>query len=374
MKKLITLLFVAAILISMVACNNAGDNAVINPGIVEYKDPYAEAGEGEEGIIEVDPGAKTALNPLTGLYNMAVDRVGERPIAVSVNNYIHDSWPQFGTSKADYILEIVTEGGITRLFCLYSDTREVDKIGSIRSLRDQFLEAIYPLDPLIIHIGTSIYADRAMAQYNFRTLNTGQVTPAMWTDTERALKRSIEHCKFVGGKSIEKGIEVSKIPTKSNSNKTAFDFLSPDDTAFVPDGGSASAVHYFFSDNKKFDGDFRYDSASEKYLKWQNGNPQIDAGNNDQQLQFDNVILLFTDISVIPGEEKEDLQQVDFKNGGEGYYFTKGNYIKITWEKGDYQSNFVFKDEDGNDIKINVGVTHMGVTDKKHKETLVITP
>lgn len=370
MKRTLSLLLALLTLLSLAACGaqpEAEAPNVNNP--IDLSSVFDQVeGDGEAGIQEVTS-EKDAFNPLTGIYDMARDRVGKRPIAVSVNN-ISQSWPQSGISMADYILEIETEGGITRMLCLFSDAREVDAIGSVRSLRDQFIEALYPLDPIIVHIGTSVYADRVLAQYNMKTIDGGHVPSAIWTDRSRTALYASEHTKFTSGLSIEKGIETSKINTDGYSSISAFNFVDPEDEIVVPSSGDASAVKYNFSSG--YDGDFRYDEETETYKKWQFGRAHVDAGNSSKQLEFTNVILLFADIGLIPGQEK-GLVEVDYSSGGTGYYFSQGKYEEISWRKDDYPSNFVFTKSDGTELDVNVGKTHMGVVDNDRMSSLTIT-
>jgi len=377
MKRLTCLFFAILILALLGACSGSmGSRGTVwepdNAGI--SNDPWMIQGTGAEGA-EAVTSAKIALNPLTGESNMAEDRTGMRPIGVSVNNIVA-ALPQYGTSKADYIVEIETEGGITRLMCLYSDTREIEKIGSLRSLRDQFIEALYPLDPLIVHFGTSVYADAVLLRYNMRMLDAMIINPACWTDQDRISAGYMsEHTKFTGGASIEKGISAASLTTTTKSTDMAFNFIDEKAPKIVPTEGRASEVYYYFwnKSSYSYDGDFRYDAASGKYLKWQHGKPHIDVGADDKQLEFDNVILLFADISLIPGQDK-GLVKVDYSKGGRGYYFTQGSYESFTWYKDDFLSNFRFIRDDGIEVEVNVGKTHMGIIRNEYKDSLVITP
>lgn len=375
MKRILSIFLILLTLISLVGCLgtkekdvfSATDKPAINTGI-DLTDYYqALEGDGEMGA-EVVTSEKAAFNPLTGENNMAMDRVGKRPIAVSVNN-IGQSWPQYGISFADYIIEIETEGGITRMMCIFSDTREIEKIGSVRSLRDQFIEAMFPLDPIVVHIGTSVFADKVIAQYNFMTLDGGNYGSTIWTDRARLANYASEHTKFTGGSAIEKGIASAHIMTDSYSNIAAFNFIGVDEPKVVPTTGTASSIKYSFSSG--YDGDFRYNSELGKYQKWQRGLAHVDA-TNGKQLEFDNLFLLFADISPYPGQDK-GLVDVKYEKGGEGYYFSQGKYEKITWKKDDYPSNFVFTKADGTELDVNVGRTHLAVVDNDLMSRLTIT-
>ncbi len=353
MKKFISIILCLLIVFTLAACGGGNtDSGEIN------LDPVADelAGTSDNyGTVDVTA-SKDALNPLTGEHTMASDRVGMRPYAISINN-IYDCWPQYGIGKADVIVEMETEGGITRMMAMYADTREVELIGSVRSLRDQFLEVVFPMDPIVVHIGTSVYADKAVAEHNFRTLDGGNIPSAIYVMKDRIGVYATEHTKFTSGKLIDEALDKAKIKSESSStNETMFNFVE-EGTTTTPTDGAANSVEWLFSTSYKGDGTFNYDSATAKYLKSQYGEKQIDASTNEQ-LAFDNVFVLFASIDNIEGTQ---LVHVDYQSGGTGYYFSQGQYQEITWGKGDYSSNFVFKTADGEDLQVNTGTTYLAV-------------
>ncbi len=355
MKKVFALFLCLACLFSLGSC------AKQETGVP----PTDDEESGGPGIVEVDA-EKTALNYLTGEYNMAVDRVGYRPYCISVNN-IAESWPQYGTSQADVILEMETEGGVTRLMCLYADTREVSLIGSVRSLRDPFIEAIYPLDPIIVHIGTSIYAEQAIRNYNIRTLDGDAKPSVIYIDKERMKQYATEHCKFTSGKLIDEAVIKYDVDIHSSASlQTYFNFAASNESVVLT-GGAATSVTFSFS--SAYDGDFRFDAASGKYLKYQRGVAQTDAGNENRQLSFENVLVLFADIRTIDN----GLTQVDYQSGGTGYYFNNGNYEEFTWSKGAYADNFSFQKADGTDLMLNPGKTCFCLTRDSLERSLTIS-
>ena len=363
MKKLLCILLCLCFVFTLAACGKSSSSG-------EIVDPVADelAGTSDTyGTVDVTA-TKDALNPLTGVKDMASDRVGMRPYAVSVNN-IADCWPQYGISQADVIIEMETEGGITRMMAMFADTREVPLIGSVRSLRDQFLEVVFPMDPIVVHIGTSVYADKALAEHNFRTLDGNNFPAAIYVDRQRMQTYATEHCKFTSGKLIDETLDAAKIKSESTStNATMFNFVT-DGSKFVPTDGDCSSVKWLFSSAYKGDGTFAYDAASNTYLKSQYGKAQVDAGNDNKQLAFDNVFVLFANISNIEGTQ---LIKVDYQSGGTGYYISNGKYQKITWGKGDYSSNFVFKTADGADLQVNTGKTYLAVVRQDLADKLTI--
>ncbi len=63
----------------------------------------------------------------------------QRPYAIMINN-IDVSLPQSGVSQAEMIYEAQVEGGITRLLALFQDVDNVEKIGSVRSARHNYID------------------------------------------------------------------------------------------------------------------------------------------------------------------------------------------------------------------------------------------
>ena len=263
MKKImIGVLFVLLSLV-LVACGAPqGVESNIGSGISSADiDTYAKEGEGGEGTIEIGADVTyDAYNLLTGEYTMASDLVGQRPIAVSVNN-IEACWPQYGISEADIIYEIETEGGITRLMAVFSDIRNVSKVGSVRSLRDQFMQCVYPLDATIVHIGKSVYAKKYISMYNYQTIDADVVLSVFFTDDNRVAQGyAREHTKFTSGSAIYGAIDDLSFQTESYNENAAFNFVTPEETV-VPTTGVANTVNYEFS--YYYDGDFRYDGGWE---------------------------------------------------------------------------------------------------------------
>ncbi len=97
---------------------------------------------GSVDIEELFVGAEEqTVNPLTGAALPEGTPAGRRPVAIMVNNS-QASLPQRGVAAADAVVEMVTEGGITRLMALYADMATVPQVGSVRSARDQHLQCL----------------------------------------------------------------------------------------------------------------------------------------------------------------------------------------------------------------------------------------
>jgi hypothetical protein len=315
---------------------------------------------------EPEPEPPKYLNPLTGEYSRDTEYAG-RPFAVSINN-IEAGLPQSGVSMADIVVEIETEGGITRLMCLFTEPEKAaDGLGSIRSLRHQFLGAVYQWNPVVVHIGTSNYTTDYIWARGIVTMNGYYSDDFIYVNqARRAGGYASEHTKYTDAEHLAIGMDEFDLSGDWNpTSPTAFPFHTGE-TSLALAGGTAQHITYAFS--RAYDGDFRFDAASEKYLKFQHGEPHIDAGNNNAQLAFDNVLVLFAPVSGLYGE----LIDVDYSAGGEGFYFNGGRYEHFSWTKDGYDQDFVFTKDDGSPLVLNPGTTHLGVVRASLRDSLGI--
>jgi len=379
MKKLISVALLLVLVLSLAGC---GAEAVDNHGAInlQEEDDVLSGTSETYGIVEVNA-EKESYNRFTGEMNLANDRVDYRPICVSVNN-ITQCLPQKGLSQCDILFEIETEGGITRTMALFADTRDVELIGSVRSLRNQFMELVYPFDPIIVHIGTSVFADAAIAENNFRTLDANIFRTAIWRDPARIGKYNSEHTYFTSASLIENGIEATQMRTASDNTNSAFNFVE-EGTKTTPLSGSCSRITWDFSPG--YDGDFRYDEETEMYEAWQHSNQRYDA-NNAEMLEFENVFVVIAHRDVYPGSESYagGLPKYDYTTGGVAYYVSNGAYEKCIWVKGDYSSTLSFYHGTEEDLatksineleemEVNTGRSYIAVVREELADTVTIT-
>lgn len=360
MKKLLSALLAAALALTAFGCakNNADAETTDETDWNQNASYY--------GTVEVSA-PRDAYNFLTGLSDMASDNAGLRPYAVAVNNY-KNCWPQYGLSGADILCEMESDGGITRLLALYADIRDTALIGPIRSLRDQLLDAAYQFDPIVVHIGTSTFVDKHLVTRNFRTLDTNYIPHAVYLDELRGETHAIEHNWFVSPLLIYESLPIAKLkPERNIRMDSAFNFADEGELAAL-NGGKADKITFDFSHCA--DGVFRYDELSGKYLKWQFGVKHTDAGSDNAQLAFDNVFVLFAD--VYNKKDPAFMVEVDYSEGGEGVYLSRGRYERITWKKTAFENNFVFADSSGRELAVNRGSSYIGITRSELADTLII--
>ncbi len=288
----------------------------------------------------------------------------QRPVAVMIDNSKF-AQPQYGTSNADIIYEMVTEGGITRLMAVYDKLDDIKRVGPVRSARDQFVQFMLPLNAIYVHIGTSIYADEMLNFYRYQNIDGLYLGVSSFDyDEERAKTYAHEHCWFTEPQLIRQGIEATGINTSGNLFP-ALNFADYSQPAITLDKGKdATEISFQFSEYAGTT--MNYDAATNKYYKSQFGSPHMDALSNTQ-LCFDNFLLLNTAVVLYPDGL---CTAFDMTQGGEGYYFYGGKYIPVLWQKGEPENPLVITDLKGNPIKINVGKSYIAVISDEMVDTI----
>lgn len=286
----------------------------------------------------------------------------KRPVAIMLNN-IKDCLPQNSLNEGDIYYEFPVEGGITRIMMLVSDYESLGVVGSIRSSRDYYVDMLHTHNALYIHAGGSPMAyDKLFAQgINYMDAVTTYIPDMFYRDLNRLSYMASEHTLMTTGERIVNGISFMKYETKhSDDFVPTFQFYNESEDV-QPVGSAASHVHM----NSTFlqTVDFVYDADKGEYLRYQyNGMPHVD-GLTGEQLSVKNVVILFTDVALIPGDESGRLS-VNTVGSGEGYYITNGRRKVITWSREHATAPLVLKYKDGEPLILNCGKTFICVVDK----------
>ena len=306
-----------------------------------------------------DNEANSYINPLTGLKSTK-DIAEKRPVAIMINN-LKESLPQEGISNADIVYEILEEGGITRLMCIYNDYKDIPKIGSIRSTRDYFIDISDIHDSILVHVGGSTYAKNVIESRKTHNID-GIIYEDIYfeRDEERLETMSLEHTMVITGKKLDKAI--SEIGYRNSAiTKQPLNFASEE----VPiEGKTARKISFPFSigrtNNPYAVSFFNYDEQSGNYLKGHFGTAHVDGANN-RQLAFKNVITLTVDMRPIPGDELGCLK-MNFTGIGTGTYSCGGVMKDIVWTRDSKTSSYVLYENDGvTPLTLNPGKSYIAI-------------
>ena len=316
-------------------------------------------------------------NVLTGYEKNSDYPEGQRIAAVMVNN-ITECRPQRGLSAADMLFEIKVEGGITRFMALFTDYNSIPDIGPVRSARDQFFRLVLPWQPLYVHIGESVKQAEYIKNYDYDEWNLEGKYAAnlIYRNYQRynwaGKTVATEHTAYTNGERIAQYVKDNNVDDQRTYHSTFFNFVDYREPAVIPEGkfidGDNTAERVTIRHSQSYRTRFDYDASlgqykmSQYYSSLGNYRDTIDE-NNDQQLAFDNVIVLFTDIYTYPGDQK-DLQYAEYSWGGVGYYCYGGKIEKIRWEKGtDLETLRLVSFDTQEPIEINCGKSYVTVVD-----------
>lgn len=295
-------------------------------------------------------------NPFTGAPSLS-HLQGKRPVAVMIDN-VKAAMPQCGLADADIVYEMVTESGITRLMAMYSDYEAMPNVGPLRSARDQHVAMMLPFNSLFLHIGTSTYAADLLETFHYKTSSINGIynSDALVLDTQRNKTTAIEHCWFSNGELFTQCAKNLNLRLDGDIIYSAFNF-APQPRQLQ--GGVANYIDVRFSSYAT--SNFVFDKSTNKYYKSQFGNPQIDA-NTGEQIGFDNLFILFTEISKYPDGI---LAKVNYNLNGVGFYFSGGNVEKVRWYKGASGNPLLILSGDGTEqhVEVNKGNSYVAMAD-----------
>lgn len=300
------------------------------------------------------------VNPLTG-EGCETEIAMQRPCAIMLNN-LKKALPQAGVSEADLIYEVCAEGGITRMLGVFQSVEGVGNIGTVRSARDYYVSLAAGHDALFLHAGGSPRAYEVIKSWGisaFDCVNGPYEGTLYWRDKERRRSAGMEHSVLTSGENIS-----TLMPTYRTrlDHKEGYTYpMSFAQDAVPADGWEASTITVKFSTYKT--GVFTYDGASGQYLVEEYGQPYIDA-NTGEQVAVKNVLVLFTDKSIIPGDEAGRLK-VRTTGSGSGYFACGGRAVEIKWSKPEVHSPLTYTTADGNELFFGIGPTYVNIVGTK---------
>ena len=259
---------------------------------------------------------------------------------------------------------------------IFEDYRGMEKIGSVRSCRDYYIDFAKEFDAVYIHYGQAVYA---MNKLNAE--GTDNISGLQYQDQAGAVSgycgedifyrtsdRPAPHNVYISEEGIKTAMERNGYRTDYEDDFTGHYKFAADDETIVPDEGTATVIRPGYSVNKPW---FEYNAEAGYYNRFQYGEAQIDQNTNDQ-LAVTNIIF-----QVCQWQNYDDhgYLNIDTQSGGDMYYFTKGGYEKGTWKKEDPEnpdSRAVYYDADGNEITLNQGRTWVCIIQDSYEDNIVI--
>lgn len=343
-KKIVTLSLSAALVVTMFAGCGKQEEEV-------QKVSSVKAVAQEEEPVDEHPGE--TRSPLTGEW-IPDELAAQRPIAVMESNN-KSSLPQYSLTLADVIYEAPMEGKETRYMLVIQDWKDIEMLMPIRSCRHYFLFWANGLDAIYVHYGQSYIAEDYLEEdtvYNLNGMDGDLANVTFFRDSSRKAPQNA----YATGESIQAGIEKRGYSDQHKEGfESGFKFNEDDENDIELTGDSVKTALEVDPGYTVGNSYFVYDEDSQLYKRFQFGGETMD-GTTDEQVAVKNILFQICDCHVIEGDDKGRLELTN-TGTGEGYYFTDGKYVPITWEKADDYAPVHYYYEDGTEVALNQGQT-----------------
>lgn len=300
---------------------------------------------------------------LTGEW-MDESKANRRPIAVSIPNQ-KSCLPQYGITNASVIYQVPLRDNLTRLFCLFEDFDDLDRIGPTRSIRDYMVYIGLEHDAIICHWGSAVYANDLLNSdmvdnISQATAGIDNPTPGAFDRYNRSGSYNSTDSAYMFVNGLMSGVEKKGYSWDYDDTfEPKFLFAQDGVKATYDDAQTATKIWPGKEGNYNTVGAyFEYDEATGKYAYYEYDKPLKDE-RTGEQLMVDNVVL-----QVCYAEERDDhgylIMEMHGPITGDGtmYFFTNGKVVKGTWERmnGD-EKPAKYYDADGNELVFNQGKT-----------------
>jgi len=285
-----------------------------------------------------------------------------RPYAVMINN-ISSVWGyQSGIQDAYLVYEIIVEGGYTRLMAVYKD-KTLDRIGSVRSSRHYFLDYALENDAIYVHFGWS-----PQAQNDISNLGVNNINFMSYNGYSRdyTLGLASEHTAFTTTQDIMDGASYYGYRTTTEEEPVLNYSADTIDISSMEGAIPANKINIVFSASRSTS--FEYDSVNKVYNRFQNTISHEDYVTGLQYTTKNIITYQITNYTI--SGDTSGRQTLENMGSGTGWYISEGYAAPITWEKESRGSKTIYKYEDGTEIKVNDGNTHIEI--QPSSQTLTI--
>lgn len=325
---LVILVIIAGVLLAMKV---VGDN--------QSKEPTNEIGMEE---VPQEP-VKEEKTP-------QIYRGNNRPVAVMIDNH-KGAWPQAGLNDAYVVYEIIVEGGETRLMEIFKGVN-LDKIGPIRSSRHYFLDYALENDAIYVHYGWS-----PQAEADIKTLKVNNINGLVESSKDfwRVKDKKAPHNAVTSMQNILKIAGEKGYRTQSNA-KSVLNYQV--DEVELETGVEASHIVIPYSNLQVVS--YTYDVETKRYTRYARNVKQTDW-NTKQDITTKNIIITFAENYNLPDKENKGRQGLKNIGDKKGYYITNGKAIEIVCSKSARTEKTIYKDLEGNEIKVNDGNTFIQI-------------
>jgi len=274
----------------------------------------------------------------------------DRPIAVMIDNNKY-AMPQAGLNDAYMVYEIIVEGGESRLMPVFKGI-SLEKIGPVRSSRHYFLDYALENDAIYVHFGWSPQAESDISSLGVNNINgISQSEKDFW----RVKDKKAPHNVVTSTSKIIEMAKSKKYRTTS-SQSSVLNYVTEE--VNFEEGQIAENISIPYSQSNIVK--WQYEPEIQRYARYSKSEKQKDW-TTGEDVTTKNIIIEFIANSVLNDGENKDRQNLTTTGSKDGYYITNGKAIKIKCEKTSRSSKTIYKDLEGNEIKVNDGNTFVQI-------------
>ncbi len=341
-KYLIFLIIAVALVTSCSSKTSLPQEPAEEPNISEPEE--TEPTEEEE---PVDP--RKVVSPLDGM-KYYPEELERRVVAVSLDNHPEARW-QSGLKDAEIVYEFQVEYPYTRYLAIFL-AKEPKLIGPVRSARPYIIYYAMENDAIFVHVGGSEDAFSEIKRLRTAEID-GLYSGAMWRYYDTG--KYAPHNMYTTLKSIRDEAERKGFRAESTFEAYSFNekkiLLSEKHTVM-----KSESINITY--NKNNTTDYTYDVEEKLYLRSKDGEKHIDELDGIQ-LKTENIIALEAPKSVLDNAGRLYLASV---GKGKGIYFTEGEAVEISWEKGSEKDRTKFY-VGNEELVLNPGNTWIQIVD-----------
>lgn len=302
---------------------------------------------------ETEPQPDAERNPFTGIgisSEEAESLKDRRPLLVSYDN-LNDAWPQSGIASADFYMEILAEGMITRFLAIYY-SNPPELIGPIRSARPYIVLKALEHDAFLAHVGGSRQALTDIIRFGVADLD------GLWSGAFQRIPPKVPpHNTYARYEDL-----MNEAKNQGYRMSVKPDFYSFGELNGIQFQEKASVIRF---DYRNYDvyGDsgysvkYLYDEEHREYQRFVNEESCVDELDGSV-VKVSNILVQYASHEVLDDDGR---LAIDLFSGGEGYLFRDGKVSKVQWSKDSKESLTRFYHEDGTEIALRPGKTILHV-------------
>ncbi len=289
-----------------------------------------------------------------------------RPIAVIVPNESR-ALPHYNLSKASILYEANVEGKTSRMMAVFEDWQDLVRIGNIRSARTYYAYWAFEWDAFLVHYGGPYYINELMAEETTENINGLAGSAEAFY---RSKDRPDPHNVYADGKLLLQSIKKQhyQLNYRGLTDPQHFQFApKAQPNALTQYGSSAANATYIdlsgcYPLTRCY---FEFNEEDGLYYRFQHLSGGIDEPHCDAdgtQLSFKNILVQYIRQEVLDQKGYLALQCED--DTEDGWFFTNGKGIHVSWEKDSDYGATKFYDDAGNEIVLNTGKTMICVVNE----------